>query len=367
RTDSGNLDGTAYSASAICTSAAARSSSSSATSRSTARPSASTARCRTWTPADAIRLRSGSPRTRSSWAPRCRARSWRSCTDAPLSSRPPPERWGGPRTAGPARCSSSRCDSPWSRSPRAPRASSSTTRTPRTSSASRRSPRSSRDSACGRSQLGCGRTPTGSTVAPRERATRASATSTSRCRTSPGTARTSRSLRRSSGTGAERTGKPPGHPLTGCARRRRAHDGKVPAMLDTGPSIEARPANWDGYSLRNYTPVPEMSEETTAYTADLLHEGALVGTISNRGRGGASLVRGQGARLHQERVVDAPSGARYPGTDLIASTDSVLEAIAQTGKALAISRLRAHLVVLADGQEYLTLPEVVFADTLDVH
>lgn len=138
-------------------------------------------------------------------------------------------------------------------------------------------------------------------------------------------------------------------------------------MLDTGPSIEARPANWDGYSLRNYTPVPEMSEETTAYTADLLHEGALVGTISNRGRGGASLVRGQGARLHQERVVDAPSGARYPGTDLIASTDSVLEAIAQTGKALAISRLRAHLVVLADGQEYLTLPEVVFADTLDVH
>src|SRR5699024_555838 len=62
-----------------------------------------------------------------------------------------------------------------------------------------------------------------------------------------------------------------------------------------------------------------------------------------------------------------PSGARYPGTDLIASTDSVLEAIAQTSKALAISRLRAHLVVLADGQEYLTLPEVVFADTLVVH
>src|SRR5699024_967591 len=78
-------------------------------------------------------------------------------------------------------------------------------------------------------------------------------------------------------------------------------------------------------------------------------------------------VRGQGARLHQERVVDAPSGARYPGTDLIASTASVLEAIAQTGKALAISRLRAHLVVLADGQESLTLPEVVFADTLYVH
>lgn len=138
-------------------------------------------------------------------------------------------------------------------------------------------------------------------------------------------------------------------------------------MLDTSLSIEAFPANWGGYSLRNYTPILKMSEETMAYTADLLYEGALVGTISNRGRGGASLVRGQDARLHEERVVDAPSGARYPGTDLIASTDSVLEAIAQTGKMLATSRLRAHLVVLAKEREYLGLLEVVFAGTLDVH
>lgn len=141
----------------------------------------------------------------------------------------------------------------------------------------------------------------------------------------------------------------------------------IPTVHRDRTTLEAKPVSWNGYSLRRYVPVPALSEETVAYTADLLLNDAKVGTISNDGHGGASRIQGLEERTHEDEIVDVPSGMRYPGHDFEVSVDTVLEAVAQTGRMLNTRSRRASLVVAQGEHENLTLPEVVFAESLMVH
>lgn len=132
-------------------------------------------------------------------------------------------------------------------------------------------------------------------------------------------------------------------------------------------TLEAQPVRWNGYSFERYVPHHEMSCETACYSADLLLDGTKVAKIANSGQGGASLVSGPGARVHQDAVVDAPSGMTYRSFDFESpvSVDAILEGIAETGRELGVRARRVGIIVSPGGEE--PLHDVIFAQAIDTY
>lgn len=69
-----------------------------------------------------------------------------------------------------------------------------------------------------------------------------------------------------------------------------------------------RAARRTGYRFTNVQTYPQMSEETTAYSATITKDGRTVGTIRNDGRGGADLPRFNTAQDDQD-YADAAKAA----------------------------------------------------------
>lgn len=99
-------------------------------------------------------------------------------------------------------------------------------------------------------------------------------------------------------------------------------------MSTTIQNVTSTPVTFAGAYLVGYTEHPRMSQETTAFDAEVHIDGQQVGTLSNAGHGGESLFTPSSTEGH--RAFTAAEQA-FPGTpDVLGQTMPLIDALAES-------------------------------------